>query len=48
MDWSPQTNYHKAHYEALDTPNLNTGRDLEPKIYNSKLKWIEHGLDQLL
>ena len=22
MDWSPQTNYHKTHCEALDTPSL--------------------------
>ena len=22
MDWSPQTNYHRTHYEALDIPNL--------------------------
>ena len=22
IDWSPQTNYHRAHFEALDTPNL--------------------------
>ena len=22
MDWSPQTNYHRTHYEALGTPNL--------------------------
>ena len=22
MDLSPQTNYHKARYKALDTPNL--------------------------
>ena len=22
MDWSPQTNYHRAYCETLDTPNL--------------------------
>ena len=22
MDWSPQTNYHRTYYKALDTPDL--------------------------
>ena len=22
MGWSPQTNYHRSHYKAMDTPNL--------------------------
>ena len=24
MDWSPQTNYHRTHCAALDTPNLSS------------------------